>query len=198
MGDHRMDALKPPHGRARLGQVRNGLWMPATLWHKNLVLYEWAAIVGKLLAQGLATHRLSFMYIEYANVAGEGDQVAIPNFGRDNGSEYYSGLSTSSIVDYLRVPVAAATLESADTVNFPKGNLLRIFAQTSGTKGVHGKPFSANDNSKVYGAALVAGVGGKDDASQDLIFSRLYFGTAEQQLKLETSQVGVEWELELQ
>ena len=36
------------------------------------------------------------------------------------------------------------------------------------------------------------------DATQDLLFSSFYFDVADQQQKLNTSQVGIEWELTLQ
>ena len=76
-------------------------------------------------------------------------------------------------------------------------NELVFFARSSGTTGVHGKAFSYAANSVIFGASLVAYVDATD-ASQDLLFSSFYFDPADQQQKLATSQVGLEWDLTLE
>jgi len=57
-------------------------------------------------------------------------------------------------------------------------------------------PFSEASNSKVFGAALVA-ILDEADATRDLVFSRFYLSTSLQQLKLASSQIGLEWKIQL-
>lgn len=190
------DTVKRPRGRARLG-----VWSPAGLsvasaWKHNLVVYDWATIVGKLL-RGDASYRLSAMYIEFANVASPGDPVSEPSLDRSGAAAYYAGLADDPEKDYLRVPLYASGMESSDDELFPGGNLLRLYARTSGVVGVHGKPFSAGDNSTVFGAALVS-TPDFANAELDVVFSRWYAETEEQRPKEVNSQVAVEWELTLE
>ena len=52
------------------GKVRG--WQgdsPVTLWKPNLVMYDWATIVAKLVAGDL-DYRVNGLYIEYENTAG--------------------------------------------------------------------------------------------------------------------------------
>lgn len=191
--------LLVPSGRLQLsdGALPPG-WSPLTGWNKNDVLYEWGAIVGTLLTEGRREYRIGGIYIEYMNVGDPGDAVTAPSFTRDAGQgvEYYDSLIDDPDRDYLRVPLVASRLDISNETNFPKGNMPLFFAQTTGVTGVHGKPFSDANNSKVYGGALVAFVD-KDDATQDLVFSRFYLPSDNQQVKLPTSQIGLEWELTL-
>jgi hypothetical protein len=183
-------------GRVRVWREENGIWLPVTPWRSNLVLYEWATIVGKLLTQGLTNYHISGMFLEYKNVASPGDPVSAPAFGRAGGITYYNDLSTSPDTDYIRSGMTASTVTSSDAVLFPSGNVLTFFARTSGVIGTHGKPFAAANNSKLFGIALVAFVD-QDDATQDIVFSRAYLDTDDQQLKLDSSQLGMEWEITL-
>jgi hypothetical protein len=182
-------------GRAKfchvLGDGTRAQIMP---WQNNLVMYEWATSIVKLLSQGLANYRLSGMYLEYKNVADPGDAIAVPSYGRADGVSYYDALADSPDVDYLRVPLLASTVGSSDTELFPGGNVLTCFAQSQGVIGVHGKAFSDSVNSKIYGGALVAIVD-EDDATRDIIFSRFYTSESQQVVKLPTSNLGLEWEL---
>jgi hypothetical protein len=173
-------------------------WHETAGWRPNLVLYEWAAIVGTLLTQGLNNYRINGMYLEYANVDDPDDEVPVPDYDRAeaSGVSYYDSLADSAQGDYLRVPLTAATLTSSDETNFPQGNDCLFFAQSQGTTGVHGKAFSAAANSKFFGAALVA-MRDEDDPTQDLVLSRFYTDTDKQQVKLDASQIGVEWLLQL-
>jgi hypothetical protein len=75
-------------------------------------------------------------------------------------------------------------------------NQLVFFARSSGMTGVHGKSFSYASNSVVFGASLVAFVDATD-ATQDLLYSSIYFATEDQQQKLATSQIGLEWPITL-
>lgn len=201
---HRVDPLRAVVRGGVLGyegEMYYGLpvgWTPITPFRSNTVLYEWGAIVGKLLLKQGLQYGIGGMYIEFENVADPDDPVAAPTVERDPemGVEYYDGLALSSDRDYLRVPLIAGTLNSSDDDDFPKGNEPTFFAQTSGLTGVHGKTFSDSSNSKVFGAALVA-FPNEDDPTQDLVFARFYFDVEDQQVKLATSQIGIEWPITL-
>lgn len=171
-------------------------WERPTNWHHNDILYEWGALVGRLLLRQGLNYGIGGMYIEFANVASPGDPVTPPDVSRDAGQgvDYYNDLSTSPDFDYLRVPLIAGTIDSSDQTRFPKGNQLTFFAQTSGVEGVHGKPFSDVNNSVAFGGALVAFVD-DSDFTQDLVLSRFYFSVDEQMAKLATGQIGYEWKL---
>jgi len=179
-------------GRVRAHRVAGEIWTPTTELNPNLVLYQWGEIVGKLLTTGDAKYRIGGMYLEFENVASPGDPVSVPTFGRDRTIQYYDDLSGSGVRDYLRVPMTATTYtdEAEQTI-------LNFFARSSGTVGVHGKTFSDTVNSTIFGASLVAFVD-STDATQDLLLSSYYFDVADQQQKLSTSQVGLEWQLALQ
>lgn len=184
-------------GRVRAYDVIGDDRRLTTDWGNNDVLFDWGAIVGKLLVEGSINYRIGGMYLEYENVADPGDPVSVPSFSRSGGLSYYQGLSVSAVRDYLRVPLTASTLTSSDPVVFPQGNLGTWFAQSQGVTGTHGKAFNDAVNSKVFGGALVAFVDDAD-ADQDIVLSRFYFSVAAQQVKLPTSQIGLEWDLELQ
>lgn len=173
-------------------------WERMTDWVKNQVLYEWGALVGNLLLRKGLNYGIAGMYIEFENVTNPGDPVTPPTLTRnaDEGVSYYNELIASTTRDYLRVPLIAGALNSTDDTKFPKGNAPTFFCQTSGVVGVHGKPFGDTYNSTVYGGALVAFVD-NSDYTQDLVLSRFYLDADKQQIKLPTSQVGVEWELKL-
>lgn len=189
--------FQPPltRGRARLCLVYpdRRLVYPHP-YQDNLVLYSWATIAANLLALGNAAYKIAAMYIEFDN---SGAPVAAPVYDRTGGISYYQGLSTSAVRDYLRVPIIAATVTSDNPTLYPGGNLMTFFAQTAGTAGVQGKTFSDVANSRVIGAALVA-TPNFADATQDQVYSRIYFSTSNQQAKLPTSQVGVDWPISLQ
>lgn len=174
-------------------------WEQPTEWQHNDVLYEWATIVGHLLLRVGTQYGIAGMYMEFENVADPEDVVSPPSVTRDadQGVEYYNALALNATKDYLRVPLIAGVINRSDDTKFPAGNLPTFFAQTTGNTGVHGKPFSYANNSKMYGGALVAFVD-EADATRDLVFSRFYFDTDKQQPKLDTSQVGYEWEIVLE
>ncbi len=192
------ELIRRPHGRARLLRLPAGDQSRplAGGWKGNLVLYDWATITARLL-RGESAYKLGALYIEFANVASPGDPVSEPTYDRGSPAAYYAGLSSDPAKDYLRVPLYATGLESSDESLFPGGNLLRIYARTSGVVGVHGKGFSSGDNSTVFGAALVA-TPEFADAEQDLVFSRWYAEESEQRLKEANGQIAVEWELTLE
>ena len=185
---------EPGEKRPRLvAETLPGDWRYSKPFEPNLVLYEWAAIVGEMLrnAPDRKPYHPAALYIEFQNAAGAA--VSPPTVVRDEGGNYYEELLTSPDRDYLRVPMTAATLTSSDEDKYPLGNRVTYFAQTSGVTGVHGKTFSAAQQSRVYGAALVA-TPDFGDATQDLIFSRFYYSDADNQMvKLVGSQIGIEW-----
>lgn len=171
-------------------------WEAKTGWMPNLVVYEWGTIVGNLLNGKGLNYRIGGMYLEFENVASPGDTVTPPTFDRTRDINYYTNLSGSATRDYLRVGLTASQLTSSDASLFPGGNVCTYFARSQGVTGVHGKTFSDSANSVIFGASLVAYID-SSDATQDLILSSMYFDTADQQAKLSTSQIGLEWELTL-
>jgi len=191
---------KPKKAVFRVYTVQDGLVdspenrVYLTEWNNNLVTYEFAAISANLLAGTGLNYRIGGMYLEFENVASPGDTVTVPTFDRTRGVSYYNNLAGSADRDYLRVDLSAATISSTDSTDFPKGNSVLFSARSAGLTGVHGKTFSDSANSVIYGAALVSFVDG-NDATQDLIYSAAYLSAANQQAKLATSQIGVEWEL---
>lgn len=179
-------------GKVRAHRVENEIWTPQTELKSNLVLYQWSAIIGQLLSNGDARYRIGGMLLEFENVASPGDAVSIPTFDRTRDITYYDDLVGSGVRDYIRVAMTANTLTNNAT-----NSELTFFARSVGTTGVHGKTFSDSVNSKIFGASLVSFID-SSDATQDLILSSYYFDVADQQLKLATSQVGIEWRLQLQ
>ena len=182
-------------GRVRAHRVTDDVWTPTTELKKNLVLYQWAEITSKLLTLGDSRYRIGGMYLEFQNVANPGDPVSPPVFDRTRTVQYYDDLAGSSDTDYLRVPLIGS--QSLSTGSGLVNNEIVFFARTSGVVGVHGKPFSYAANSVVFGASLVAFIDATD-ATQDLLFSSFYFDVPDQQQKLATSQVGIEWALTLE
>jgi hypothetical protein len=194
------EQLMTPVGRVKAYECPVPLdfepWRAVTDWVPNLVVYEWATVVGNLLNGTGLNYRIGGMYLEFENVASPGDTVTPPTFDRTRDINYYTNLSGSSNRDYLRVGLTAAQLTSSDSTLFPGGNKCTYFARSQGATGVHGKTFSNAANSVIFGASLVAYID-SSDATQDLILSSMYFATADQQAKLSTSQIGLEWELTL-
>lgn len=187
--------LQNIRGQVRAHQVDGDNWTPRTDLKSNLVVYQWANIVSKLLTTGDARYRIGGLYLEFENTDNPGDTVSPDTFDRTRDVQYYLDLVESSSRDFLRVPLTASQVLSAgaDLTD----NQLVFFARSSGLTGVHGKPFSSDANSVVFGAALVAYVD-PTDISRDLLFSSFYFDEADQQQKLSSSQIGIEWQLELQ
>ena len=59
-------------GRVRAHRVVNEVWTPTAGYKPNLVLYQWAEIVSKLLTVGDSRYRIGGMYLEFQNVASPG------------------------------------------------------------------------------------------------------------------------------
>ena len=188
----------PPLGFVKIYKVDelNNIWLPVEDGYlPNLVLYDWGAAAIRLFATGEQRYRISMMYIEFENVSNPSDPVTAPTMTRSDSNTYYNSLSGNPVRDYLRVPILGHQLSSSDQTLYPKKNVVNFFAQTAGTSGVHGKPFSDTNNSKVFGMALVAAVD-ELDPTKDIIISRFYLPTSQQQLKAPNTQIGVEWRLQ--
>lgn len=169
--------------------------MPDFLLSNRDLQLEWGAIATMCCGLGDRNFRISHMYIEFENVADPDDVVTAPDVARDDGQQYFQNLDVSANRDFLRVPLLLnptvgpkAGYEAYFRTGL--GNMLTFYAQTQGTIGVHGKPFSHTVNSKVFGVALVA-TPVPGDASQDLVFARGYLETAQQVVKLPSSSVGM-------
>lgn len=176
------------------GVADTRLWLPQTPVIHNDILYGWATAVQKLL-RNVKDNRNWFigaMYIEFDN---SGVPVSpVPTIDRSAGLSYYNSLSAPR--DYLRVPVSATDEASSDEALFPDNNIAEFWAQTAGTVGVHGRLFSDAANSRVYGGALVV-TPDPDDSTQDIVFSRFYFASANQLDKVVGSQIGLRRTVEL-
>ena len=172
----------------------NGVWLPQVSFH-NQIQWTWGEIACKLFGEGNQDYKISGMYLEFENTATSGDEVSAPSFDRSEGIEYYSALSASPSRDFLRVQLISnpsVTLISGYEGSSLKNNQLTFFAQSTGSLGVHGKPFTAGSNSTVFGLALVA-TPSWSDRTKDLIFAREYYPTASQVVKQASSQIGVSW-----
>lgn len=172
-------------------------------WTLNSALAAWGYAAAKALSEGGSKWTIRKVYIEFENVVSPGNAVSIPtidDMNPEHGLPYYTDLSGSPSRDYLRVDLTSlpqigieAGYEGCFTA--PEGNLLRAFAQSGGTAGVHGKAFSSAVNSKICGSALVVAPV-ESDPTQDIVVARGYFATGDQLLKLSGSQqVGITWEI---
>lgn len=183
-------------GRWRLDQVTPAGVVQGSKFKSNDILYDWASIFCLLLSTGGVKYKAAAMYFEFENVDDPEDPVSAPEFDRDGNRSYYDSLEGSEDRDYLRVPLLAVNLTSTDEELFPQGNMLTFVGQTNGTQGVHGLPFSFNDNSKIFGAAIAV-TPSWDDPTQDLLLNRFYADTEDQHPKPATGQVVATCELEL-
>ncbi len=191
--------ISPPRGLYSVYSVdeRTGLWRPIYEKRPNQIQYDWAKVATQCIARGNSKYRISAVYAEFQNVASPGDPGIPPAYDRDEGVEYYTGLSGT--YDYLRLPLLtepSLSVESGYEDHFTgegdDNNAVTFFAQTSGTVGVNGLPFGVASNSLVIGIALVA-VPVPADRTRDVVFGRAYFDTAEQVPKTASHQVGVSW-----
>jgi len=190
-------AFWPPRGfcRSFVLDERTGLLTPRGARHNQI--QDWSGYIA-CLALGRGGVKLNTFYLEFENVAAPGDPVAAPAFDTSEGIEYYQGLSGDR--DYLRVPIRgepsieiASGFEEVFT-NGVNGNKLVFVGMSSGTAGVNGLPFSDSANSTIFGMALVAALD-PTDAARDLVFGRMYWTEAAEQVPKEPSkQVVVSWE----
>ena len=178
-------------GSLTLSRILHGrdspeLWLPQHVVHNDLT-YEWGAILQNdvLLGPGAKD---GGMYIEFDN---SGGAVTPPAITRNGAGDYYADLAAPQ--DYLRVPLVATAEENSDTLTYELPNVGVFLAQTTGSQGVHGLPFSNAAGSRIYGAAAVAFTD-PDDSAQDIVYARAYISDPAQQLqKLTGSQIGLTW-----
>ncbi len=192
------DVTPEVQGLVRLWKTRpSGLMIPVATT-QNQLQYSWGFIAARAIGMGDADYQVDAMYIEFENVAAPADPITAPAYGRDEGLEYYDGLSASGTKDYIRTALVSTPMLGVKSgfenyFGTNEGNKLTFFAQTSGATGVHGRTFSDVVNSKVYGAALIA-TPAFVDPTQDVVFARTYFATAGQVVKEASSQIGITWE----
>jgi hypothetical protein len=173
----------------------------------NQIQYSWGYIAARQIGYRPGPDRpnyhISAVYIEFENQIDPAQEIAVSPFSRDIGISYYNSLSTSVQRDFLRIPLIIEPTGGVSTGfegNLPTEqqlNKLTFFAQTVGTQGVHGKPFSHNGaggSSKVYAAALVAAPN-FSDRTKDVIFARTVFQPANQVTKEASSQIGLTWSI---
>lgn len=193
-GRVRSSEVLPPGTTREHGVVLPGTWDLSAPYQHNDVLYEWAHIVTNLMRNEPdgKNYSIGGMYIEFDN---SGSAAAVPTVSRDESLSYYNNLNISnSDQDYLRVPLIATASDNSDTATFALDNEAIFYAQTEGATGIHGLTFGTG--SKVFGCGLVA-YRSSSDSSQDLIFSRSYFITANQLDKATGSQIGITWKSKL-
>jgi hypothetical protein len=157
------------------------------------VVYEWGAVVSRLLAQGDIRYKISAMYLEFNNGT---PPLTVPSLDRTRTANYYHTLVDN---DYVSVPIRSALVEASDETLYPNGNRIVWTAKAGGDvlEGVaHSLEFGSDAGSVVIGAALVSQLD-EDDPSQDLVLCSFYFDEDEQQPKLSTSEIGVDWQLTL-
>lgn len=179
-------------GRARLGLVTDTGELFRN-WCKNMLLNDSACIFAKLLSGQLdgKQYKIGGMYMTYENNGGAA--VSVPTVARADGIDYYNSLSGHATRDYLRVPLIAAVTSNSDSDTYSTDNTVTYYAQSTGTTGVHGKPFNDTVDSRIFEVALVA-FPVFADATQDLVLARLTFPSAEQIVKILNSQISCAWE----
>lgn len=181
---------------------KTGLRLPR-FTKPNQIQVSWGHIAARQIGfkrpVGALDYSIGAMYFEFENVGDPDDPVTPPDYDELEGVEYYEDLLGSPTRDYLRIPLAVEpTLGiEADHSVFQagiSGNKLTFHAQTAGLVGVHGKEFSSNVNSKIYGLALVA-TPVQNDETQDEVFARTYFATDDQVVKALSHQAAIDWDI---
>lgn len=150
----------------------------------NLVTFSGADMLAQLMAKQ-PQFAPGGMYMEFKNTGGTA--VSPPSYNRSGATEYFQTLSGGA--DFMRIPLQVTPLLSKSNDNY-KNNQVTYFATTQGLAGAkNSTPF--NNNSVVYGAALVA-IPVLDDISQDVVFSRVYTEIGSIQ-KVSGHEIGVTW-----
>lgn len=188
-------------GRVKLYSVDDlrKIWQELTDWQENACTREAGVITAKALLLQDPAYVLNTMYIEFENLANGGDSITVSGIDKSIGLSYYTDLSGSGTKDYLRVALNGLphmTVASGYDSDLRAGhyNQGRVYGQTAGTEGVHGKSFSSGANSKVYGIALVsAPVWG--DPTKDIVYSRAYYSAGSQVLKAASKEIGVAYDI---
>ena len=194
-------------GHIKLWQIdeKTGLRTPIAE-KSNQIQVSWGYIAAKQLGfrpqPDRDSYAISGMYFEFENQTNPAAAVAVADFPRTLGLEYYATLGDPSNRDYVRVPlrldptlsVSATSVGAAVLTENLMSNQLTFFAQTAGTTGVNGLPFSHLNNSKIFAAALVA-TPRFDDITRDVLFARIVFDVGNQTSKEASSQIGITWDI---
>ncbi len=179
----------PRGGPIEIGYVdeKTGLWTPAGVKDHNLIFYSGADILGHLL-RGDSQYVVNKMYIEFSNTT----PSPPVNTNRAITRSYYTGLSAP--VDYLRVNIDSTPIlgDSSGSGTYAS-NLVTFFGITAGAVGVNGTTFSQGASSTVYGGALVASPTGV--IGGDVIFARFYATAGNWVAKLNSTQIGIKWQV---
>jgi hypothetical protein len=144
----------------------------------NTRLYSWGWAACRLFS-GDPDFKVAVLYMEYMNVADPDDTITDD---RD-----YLRL-------YVRMPEVFVWPGYEPYFPVGQGNALLFRARSVNTTGVHGKPFSAAANSKVYGAAIAAAPS-LDDRTQDVLIARGYYPQGQHQVKQATGQLEATYKL---
>lgn len=177
----------PFGGPIQLGYVdeQTGLWTPAGAKDKNLIFYSASNILGHLL-RGDTSYAVSKMYLEFSNTT----PSAPVNTDRAITTSYYTGLSDP--IDYIRVNIdSTPVLADSSGIGTFSTNQVTFFGITAGTVGVNGTAFSQAAGSTVYGGALIASPTG--NIADDIIFARFYASSPNWVAKLNSTQIGIKW-----
>jgi hypothetical protein len=187
---------KRPRGIFTLYSIVNGIWTP-TVTGPNARMHTAGWIIAQALRKPNSGFWLNAMYIEFENVANAEDDVTTPTIDPAEGVEYYTGLDGSGDRDYLRIaierePSVSIAAGFEDSFAEGQGNVVKFFAQTSGTEGVNGAEFSDAVNSKICGVAIVAAPDW-GDPTQDVIYARKYYSAEQQRVKEANGQIGLSY-----
>jgi len=159
---------------------------------KNTIMDGMARVIAELL-KGNAEYAIGSMYFEFENLSTPSADPAPPAFSKDEGVEYYTGLSYSGDTDFLRVPVIA---QPVTTVNSAGSYIASFYAVTPGDEeGFWGKAFNEANNSAVFGGALVATPTPAVQAN-DVVAARNY-PTGAKVLKPSGEQIAMTWNIEV-
>ena len=179
----------PIGGPIEIGYVdeKTGLWTPMGTKDRNLIFYSGADILGHLL-RGDSNYVVNKMYLEFSNTT----PSPPTNTNRAVTRSYYTGLSNP--IDYIRVNIDSTPgLGDSSGSGTYASNLVTFFGVTAGTTGVNGTTFSQGAGSTVYGGALVASPTG--NISGDVIFARFYATNTNWVAKLNSTQIGIKWQV---
>jgi hypothetical protein len=195
------ELVPPVNGRVRLQQVLvDSSGKPLLSWRegkllKNQICYNWGVVASALFRrlQDGNNYYVGGMYLEFDNSGSAVDPVPSP--ARNTTVNYYRDLSGTA--DYLRVPLLASAGSCSDSDLFGGDNVATFISQSSSTTGnrvTSPLTFSDANNSRIYGAALVAFCD-DGDTTKDLIISRIYLQPEDQVEKVAGSQIYTSWSL---
>lgn len=158
----------------------------------EILLYEGAEALIYLLQNASGKK----MYLEFENVESAEIEVTVPTLARADGISYYQDQADSDCQDFLRVDAYIVGKSSSDETKYLTGNKLQIQGTSSGTEGIHGKPFSHTAISKVFGCAIVLETD-PTDWTKDLVIARYTLATDNHVVKKQNIPVALSGPLTL-